>query len=836
MRRPQGGYFPARDEDRRDRPLTIDTLKDHLAGNKRIGMYLFEPEDSEVRVSCGVFDLDSHDGETPWNEMVAWARSIRDHLASKNITAAWFRSGGGAGIHLWLTFSVPVDAAVLREFMQHTLTAVGLKDGAQGIAAGQVEIFPKQDRVKKSNYGNLVALPLSDHSVPLADDGSLLPKERAAEALQSLVPSPSEALPDTRHDRAQKRGRPKKAREFTEHRMEACHFVHHCQSNASTIGEPQWYALATNCVAVEGGETLFHRLSATDSARYDREEASSKLEHAADAPGPHTCQTIAGEGFPCPMMDSAGRCSIHNGTRPADFMEDVTTRIDRIRKSDVIAEEKHKQISDVVLKDLKSHGAFLKVDTTKRLIYFHGTERAVYDLESSEFAALCNDAYDINASTPTWRFLIAHLRAYCERKGASTSVHRLAAFRHGTLYINAGGNELFRLDGERIERLPNGTDEIMFENDDMESIDDHARHQAMDTAHGYGDEAVREHLVDALPNASDVDRTLYHAYIYSIYFESLLPTKPLILLNGPKGCGKTYVARALKKALFGSDGDVSTGFSKSESDAISAITNNYLLVADNVDGMVPWMADLLASVSTGTNISMRKLYADNVELRFTPRCFLMITSRDPVSLKRDDIADRLLVIDLESRPSEFRPESDLHKQIADSRTRIWSDLLRGLNHVVRFLRANELPQTSAHRLADWSRLATVIGSVLGIGDVEDALEELSTRRKDFVLQDNAVYEGIQMWVEQGKWKSEDGKEREVATGELFQEIKSIYFEQTFAPGNKGEFPIKSARAFGKELVNMRADLERYFEIEFREGRARKKYVRITPKSLSAVAA
>jgi hypothetical protein len=99
-----------------------------------------------------------------------------------------------------------------------------------------------------------------------------------------------------------------------------------------------------------------------------------------------------------------------------------------------------------------------------------------------------------------------------------------------------------------------------------------------------------------------------------------------------------------------------------EGDAISAITHNYLLIADNVDGTITWLGNLLASIATGTQISLRTLYRTNEMSKYLPRCFVGITSRDPLSFKRDDLADRIFMITVD-RWKEFIPEELLIQRL-----------------------------------------------------------------------------------------------------------------------------------------------------------------------------
>lgn len=156
----KGGYQPVREK------LSQLDLERHLDGTQPIGQYLVEGD----KVRSAVFDLDAHDKETPWDEMVGIAQRTCGAAREFSLIAHPFRSGGGAGIHLWFFWETPQPARWVRVVMADILAAVGLESGDKGVAEGTVEIFPKQDRVSSGGLGNLVALPGARASLPLNID------------------------------------------------------------------------------------------------------------------------------------------------------------------------------------------------------------------------------------------------------------------------------------------------------------------------------------------------------------------------------------------------------------------------------------------------------------------------------------------------------------------------------------------------------------------------------------------------------------------------------------------------------------------------------------------
>lgn len=162
------------------RPLTPDKLAHHVNGGPAYGVAQIAPGESTTRVAC--LDLDSHKGETSWYDMQAAALRVIARLEACGQRPIPFRSSGGAGLHIYLLWDEPQDAYSVRCLLRDALTACELRDGTKGVAAGQVEVFPKQNSVPSDGFGNMFVLPLAGKSVPLdsfeLDD---MPKEYVVE-------------------------------------------------------------------------------------------------------------------------------------------------------------------------------------------------------------------------------------------------------------------------------------------------------------------------------------------------------------------------------------------------------------------------------------------------------------------------------------------------------------------------------------------------------------------------------------------------------------------------------------------------------------------------------
>jgi KaiC/GvpD/RAD55 family RecA-like ATPase len=107
-----------------------------------------------------LLDMDSHGGETSWEAMLETAKRIKGALAHYGLYVTAWKSSGGRGIHLYLIWDVPQDARSVRVALRDALTSCHLKPGTKGVAAGEVEVFPKQDRVPEGRFGSMFILPM----------------------------------------------------------------------------------------------------------------------------------------------------------------------------------------------------------------------------------------------------------------------------------------------------------------------------------------------------------------------------------------------------------------------------------------------------------------------------------------------------------------------------------------------------------------------------------------------------------------------------------------------------------------------------------------------------
>lgn len=139
------------------KPLTEKHLLAHVSGTgPAIGLAPIKPGTDTTRIA--LLDADSHKGEVSWEEMVACIRPILAGLQRRGLNAVAMRSSGGQGMHIVILWDTEQDAYSVRRLLEEVLHEHGFKNGVGGVAKGEIEVFPKQDRVQPNGCGSMFIL------------------------------------------------------------------------------------------------------------------------------------------------------------------------------------------------------------------------------------------------------------------------------------------------------------------------------------------------------------------------------------------------------------------------------------------------------------------------------------------------------------------------------------------------------------------------------------------------------------------------------------------------------------------------------------------------------
>jgi len=452
-----------------------------------------------------------------------------------------------------------------------------------------------------------------------------------------------------------------------------------------------------------------------------------------------------------------------------------------------------KQIAEALLLDwLGAHGRFIR-SADGFVYYLYEETHKLYDLGSTTWAAWLHALTGINPALTDYKVLLNATQSAAHNQGQEHPVVKLAYWDNTAkiLRVTRFDGVTYVLNGDEIRQENNGDGPIIF----FDAPTWQAYEPDFDA--GYDD------FIAPLTRQTWSDTTQWAAavWILSLFFTELCPTRPIAVFLGEKGSGKSMTLRMILRLLFGNMAELLTTPDKPDDFMVSAY-HNHILALDNFDGFQEWMRDRLAGLATGVEMQMRTYYTNKDLTLVKFRTWIAVTARQPDTLKRDDLADRLLIFKLERIKDEQRMrEGHFLDAIAATRNRWWGALLNLLNQIVAYLRNNDLPATSSLRMADWEVFGRAVSQMMGKAEEWRVIvTELKKAQGEFLAED-VIVEAIQKWLE-----NPANVNRRVLARDLYAECEAILFK-----GNKpdSDWP-RSVMSFVKRLQNV----SEYLKIEF----------------------
>jgi len=470
------------------------------------------------------------------------------------------------------------------------------------------------------------------------------------------------------------------------------------------------------------------------------------------------------------------------------------------------------------------HGAFLKT-TDKRAYLFDGRACKLYriDERDPEFRGYMQLAYGLNSSEQLTRHVMSALQNATIATGLPRDVRRFSYWDRArqTLYISRYDGTCYEIDGDEVKIRNNGYGSAVFLDDDGGFNCDAPPDDGPIVGNHH---ELMKQLIDDLnyvPTTSgsmspETQKTCLGIWLFAVAFPDLMPTKPIMLVEGMPGSGKTFALQRIAMTLHGKSAPLTIA-KKEDPDFGVKILRSPLAIIDDVNTTIEWLQDTLCSYATGGTWSKRKLFTDDTEHVIRPQSFLQITSNNPTTFRQGQLADRCLIIRLERRTDNFGSADQLLEHAQSWRPQLQGEWLYWLNEIVRELRKPQPLSTSPYRMADFARVAHVIGRVLNQpagppGDwspeaIDEMLAAMQAERDALVIgEGDQLIELLDKWLDV---VSNQGREMRVA--DLHRELAMI----AKVTGNQTFF--KSPKGLAARLREAGGALGRHFDVTRQTG-------------------
>jgi len=471
-------------------------------------------------------------------------------------------------------------------------------------------------------------------------------------------------------------------------------------------------------------------------------------------------------------------------------------KVDRLRVLKGVASfHRKRRIAQAVAEDMKRRGRFLR-EEGGRLHWFDNESRRVLELGCAHLSYVLGRAYGLNPTEDLTAYVRASLETEAGLDGAPVTVYRLAHWDGQRLYVDAGDGRTYVLDGESIREVCNGDQGVFFAREQWQEPWTPDLAEPLDPCQALADDLSYQAGAGVSLTPQGQGYVLW-LWIRTLFFEELQPTKPILVLTGDPGSGKTSAMRRLLVLLYGPRGSVHSV--KDEGGFLAALSHEYLLVLDNVDKRLRWLPDCLDKAATGQMLTMRRLYTTNEMVCFFPRCALAMTSVAP-PFEESTVADRMLILKM-TRRKHMTPESALVACIVANRSRLWAGLLVQLNRDV--IAAGRPPVGTNFRMADWASLASRFAQVDGKADLFAwILRGLAQHQAAQVLENSPLPALLDEWHRNGEW---------LTTAQLHNELASLAEQCALY------YPFKNVRGLTNHLRNVRVALTAAGLVEWRRG-------------------
>lgn len=497
--------------------------------------------------------------------------------------------------------------------------------------------------------------------------------------------------------------------------------------------------------------------------------------------------------------------------------------IDAIRKSYKLKHfQKWRQIAVVVRQDIWSYGYFF--NTPQGYFIFDSEYRRAFPLQKGNvaLAALVEKRYGINATEREFKELLASLQSEAHLRGKQVEIRRLAHYDRVSyrLYVSRFDGNMYRLDGNLVELIPNGSDGVFF----FDNPAWHPYEYLNEPPEGQLDKMLIESANFADDGALSVteQRLLLKLWLLAVFFSSLHPTKILLLLLGEKGGGKSTSLRRIVILIFGPKAQLYSLEGSKADGFVAAVTSEPLVMFDNVDERISWLPDALARLATGTEFPRRQLYTTNEMVSFKGDCWLGLNARTAKFMEsRDDLPDRTLVLRTK-RIESFVGESELLADVAQHRDELWSELMDELQAIVRHLRESRDQSTVRFRMADFASFALQVGTLWGCRDVVNSIfAKLEEEQSELIFEDDPICQALELWL-----ANKENCGRLVDSATLQRELSFL------AEENRIRWPYKNGRSLGQRLSHVLPNLRQKFEVNVETDSARQHLYRFCPNAES----
>jgi len=338
-------------------------------------------------------------------------------------------------------------------------------------------------------------------------------------------------------------------------------------------------------------------------------------------------------------------------------------------------------VSSITLAWLRSRGKFfadMNNPCYETSLFFDSAQGVLYLLHSNEFSSFLATIADVNREDKLFKYMVSLIddmaldAAITPRVVPSKEWDR----RGGAIYISNGDSQVCKVTGGKFELVPNGTDDVLFIRG--------ATLAPWSVEEGPGVDPFKDSMLFKLA-ALEKETDRMNCRLWWLNLFACHANKPILLVTGPKGSGKTRLLQGMKQFLGmredGKPDDTVNDIDPTDKglDAFWIIEDRGRFeIFDNYDSKIKWAENAFQTAATNGSAKRRELYKTSTLVTLSANAYMGVTSNNPIfTTEGGGLPDRIITARIGSG-RKVSVGDELRKDIDEHRNQYMTWLVRTL--------------------------------------------------------------------------------------------------------------------------------------------------------------
>ena len=302
--------------------------------------------------------------------------------------------------------------------------------------------------------------------------------------------------------------------------------------------------------------------------------------------------------------------------------------------------------SSVALAWLRARGKFFAdannpmYDTS---LYFDTPRGVLYLLHSNEFGSFLATEASVNREDKVFKYMMSLVDDLALNEDATPRVVPSKEWeRKGdAIYISNGDSRVYKVSANKVEDVPNGTDGVVFVRG--------ATLSPWKLLDGPGVDPFKESMLFRLA-ALEKDTDRMNCRLWWLNLFACHANKPILLVTGPKGSGKTRLLQGMKQFL-GMREDGKPDDTVNDIDPTDKGLDSFWVIEDkgrfeifdNYDSKIKWAENAFQTAATNGSSKRRELYKTQTLVTLSANAYMGVTSNNPIfTTEGGGLPDRII--------------------------------------------------------------------------------------------------------------------------------------------------------------------------------------------------